>query len=283
MLDLIDNSMLRFAGIQMLVCKDKLTNLQKAAELVNKAVLGGAKLVSLPECFNCPYGNEFFAEYAEKVPGGQTFERLRSIASENKIYLVGGSIPEVCDDGNLYNTSLVFNPNGEMIAKQRKVHLFDIDIPGKIRFQESETLSPGSDITVFDVEDFKVGLAICYDLRFGEMAHIMRLKGAHFMIYPGAFNMTTGPIYFELLTRARAVDNQVYCASVAPATDTSSKYVSWGHSLISSPTGHVVDSAEDSEKIIYCDLKMEDIQSVRDGIPTWKQKRGDLYDVVQKS
>lgn len=271
--------MLRFAGIQMLAGTDKLANLKSAAEFITQAANSGAKLVSLPECFNCPYGNQYFAEYAEQVPGGQTFKHLQSLALKHKIHLIGGSIPEICN-GKLYNTSMVFNPEGALIAKHRKVHLFDIDIPGKFKFTESDTLSPGNSITVFNVNEFKVGLGICYDIRFPEQGQLMREEGAHILIYPGAFNMTTGPVYFELLNRCRAVDNQVYCASIAPATDHSATYVSWGHSVICSPSGVVVDCAGHEEKIIYYDFNLNDLQNIRDGIPTSKQKRNDIYELL---
>ena len=268
--------MLRFAGIQLKPGADKLKNLTQASELALKAVANGANLISFPECFNSPYGNQFFAEYAEPIPDGQTSKHLSQLAKEQNVHIIGGSIPEK-DGSKLFNTSLVFNPAGEIIAKHRKIHLFDIDIPGKIRFQESETLSPGNSVTTFDCNGFTVGVAICYDIRFPELAQLMRLKGADFLVYPGAFNMTTGPVYFELLTRARAVDNQVYCASIAPATDREAGYVSWGHSVVVAPTGQVVDSAGHEEKTIYCDVRREDIQAVREGIPTWKQKRDDVY------
>ena len=271
--------MLRFAGIQMLVTADKALNLLKAADFVAKAVKAGAQLISLPECFNSPYGNQYFGEYAEKVPDGPTFKYLQNLAKENKVFLIGGSIPEECD-GALFNTSLAFNPNGDLLAKHRKVHLFDIDIPGKIRFQESETLSPGNSVTVFDVNEFKIGIGICYDIRFPELAHLMRQQGAHVLIYPGAFNMTTGPIYFELLTRSRAVDSQVYCASIAPALDENASYHSWGHSTISSPSGQIIDCVKHEEGIIYCDFEMSVIDGIREAIPTWKQKRHDIYKVV---
>lgn len=263
----------------MLVGADKLANLKKASDLVSKAVKDGAKLISLPECFNCPYGNQYFAEYAEKIPDGQTFNHLKTLALKHKIHLIGGTIPEECD-GSLYNTSVVFNPEGEMIAKHRKVHLFDIDIPGKFKFKESDTLCPGNSITTFQVDEFVVGLGICYDIRFPEQAQLMREQGAHILVYPGAFNMTTGPVYFELLNRSRAVDNQVFCTSIAPATDHTATYTSWGHSLVCSPSGTVVDSAVHDEQIIYCNVSMTEIQDIRDGIPTWKQKRNDIYKLV---
>ena len=264
----------------MKIGADKLQNLKHATELVVQAAKAGARLVSLPECFNCPYGTQYFGEYAEQIPEGETSKHLMNLAKDNNIFLIGGSIPEAYDN-KLYNTSVVVNPSGDIIAKHRKVHLFDIDIPGKIRFQESDVLSPGNSATVFDVDGLKVGIGICYDVRFPELAHLMRLKGAQFMIYPGAFNMTTGPIYYELLTRSRAVDNQVYCASIAPARDPDATYVSWGHSVIVSPSGTVIDSAEDEEKVIYCDINKSEIQDIRTFIPTWNQKRGDIYNVSE--
>ena len=272
--------MLRFAGIQMLVNADKNVNLKKAADFVAKAAKAGAHLISLPECFNCPYGNNFFEKYAENIPNGPTTKYLEDLAREHKIFLIGGSIPEECN-GTLFNTCLVFNPDGKIVAKHRKVHLFDIDIPGKIRFQESETLSCGNDVTVFDANEFKIGIGICYDVRFPELAHLMRQQGAHVLVYPGAFNMTTGPIYYELLNRSRAVDNQVYCASIAPALDESASYHSWGHSVISSPSGQIMDAVEHEEGIVYCDIEMNVIKSIRESIPTWNQKRNDIYQVVK--
>jgi len=272
--------MLRFAGIQMMSGTDKSKNLLHATTLVSKAAEEGARLVSLPESFNSPYSLTLFPQYAENIPDGETTQHLKNLAKENGIFLIGGTIPEICD-GKIYNTCLVFNPDGEIIAKYRKLHLADIDIPGKMTFKESDTVTPGNDFTVFEVDGFKVGLGICYDLRFPELPHMLRLKGAHVIIYPGLYNPTTGPRVFELLTRARAVDNQVYCCSNSSAVDVNSCYVSWGHSLVVAPTGEVLVAAESEETIIYCDMDMNVIEDARAAIQTWTQKRNDLYVVKQ--
>lgn len=272
--------MLRFAGIQMMSGTDKAENLLHATELVSKAAEAGARLVSLPECFNSPYSTELFHQYAETIPDGETTLHLKNLARKKEIFLIGGTIPELCD-GKIYNTCLVFNPDGEIIAKYRKLHLADIDIPGKITFKESDTISPGHEFTVFKVDSFNVGLGICYDLRFPELPHMLRLKGAHVIIYPGLYNPTTGPRVFELLTRARAVDNQVYCCSNSSAVDTTSCYVSWGHSLVVAPTGEVIVAAESDETIIYADMDMKLIEDARAAIPTWTQKRNDMYVVKE--
>ncbi len=183
----------RLALVQLAVGANKAQNLKNAAGKVREAAAGGANIVSLPECFNSPYGTQYFEEYAEAVPDGESCDALRNMAKENKVYLVGGSIPER-DDGSTYNTATVWSPEGKMLAKHRKVHLFDIDVPGKITFKESEVLKAGNAFTSFETSfGAKVGVGICYDIRFADMAQVYaRDHGCHMIVYPGAFNMTTG-------------------------------------------------------------------------------------------
>ncbi|NXA47220.1 NIT2 amidase, partial [Nothocercus julius] len=192
----------RLALIQLQVSAVKSDNLQRACRMVKEASAKGAKVVALPECFNSPYGTHYFKEYAEKIPG-ETTQKLAEVAKECNVYLVGGrSIPEE-DGGKLYNTCTVFGPDGAMLAKYRKIHLFDINVPGKIQFKESETLSPGNTFSTFDTSYCRVGLGICYDMRFAELAQIYGQKGCQLLVYPGAFNLTTGPAHWELLQRGR--------------------------------------------------------------------------------
>lgn len=196
--------------------------------------------------------------------------------------MVGGSIPELePTTKKYYNTSLVFSPTGALIGTHRKTHLFDIDIPGKITFKESEVLSPGNQLTVVDLPDYgKIGLAICYDIRFPEAGMIAARKGAFMLVYPGAFNTTTGPLHWSLLARARAVDNQVYVALCSPARDMSASYHAYGHSLVADPSANVLAETEEKEDIIYADLDNETIQNTRKGIPIYTQRRFDLYSDV---
>ncbi|XP_043927316.1 omega-amidase NIT2 [Protopterus annectens] len=267
----------RIALVQLLVSSSKSDNLKRACVMVKKAADQGARLVVLPECFNSPYGTKFFPEYAEKIPGEST-QMLSEVAKENGIYLIGGSIPED-DSGKLYNTCGVFAPDGTMLLKHRKIHLFDIDVPGKIRFQESETLSPGSNFSVFETPYCKVGVGICYDMRFAELAQIYTQKGCQLLVYPGAFNMTTGPAHWELLQRARAVDNQVFVATTSPARDENASYIAWGHSSVVSPWGNVIAKADAEETIVYADIDLQYLAEVRQQIPIHFQKRHDLYGV----
>lgn len=200
---------LKVALLQLTSGKDKIKNIRNAYIKIKEAAQKGAQLIVLPECFQSPYSIDCFREYAENS-NGQTQQMLSKAAKESSIYLIGGSIPELESD-KVYNTCFVYDPEGKLIATHRKLHLFDINVPGKIRFQESLILSPGSNLNYFETPWGKIGLGICYDVRFPEMALIMARKyGVFAMIYPGAFNMTTGPLHWELLLRARALDNQIF-------------------------------------------------------------------------
>ena len=200
---------LKVALIQLASTKDKRQNLVNTTLKIKQAALKGADLVVLPECFQSPYSIDSFKEYAE-TSNGETQQMLSSTAKEFSIYLIGGSIPEIEKD-KIYNTCFVYDPRGNLIATHRKLHLFDINVPGKITFQESLVLSPGSSLNYFDTPWGRIGLGICYDVRFPELAMVLARKyGILGLVYPGAFNMTTGPLHWELLLRARALDNQIF-------------------------------------------------------------------------
>lgn len=271
-------STFRVALVQLAVKASKTENLARAGDQIKKAAASGAQLVCLPECFGFPYGVQYFPKYAESIPG-ETSEMLSKAAKENGVYLIGGSMAET-EDGKLYNTCLVYGPDGKMLAKHRKLHLFDIDIPGKITFKESDCFTAGRSLTTFDTPYCKVGLGICYDLRFAQMAQLYAKQGCKLLFYPGAFNMTTGPLHWELLQRGRAVDNQVYVASASPARDEGASYVAWGHSMLVDPLGKIVASAGAPEELVIGDVDLEHLESVRNQIPITKQKRDDIYDIV---
>ncbi|KAF9421206.1 hypothetical protein BGZ94_008913 [Podila epigama] len=280
----------KLALIQLAVTADKLKNLDNARTHVLEAAANGANLIVLPECFNSPYGTSFFPEYAEDLNDGPSVNALSAMAKASvspmaaKSYLIGGSIPERdAKDNKVYNTCTVYNPAGERIATHRKVHLFDIDVPGKIRFQESETLTAGNQLTHFDTEYGKIGVGICYDIRFPEPAMIAARQGCFIMIYPGAFNMVTGPLHWELLQRARAVDNQMYVAACSPARDLTAGYHAWGHSTIVGPSGGVLATTDEKQGIVYADLDLKVMNEFRENIPLNNQRRFDLYVDVSKA
>nr|CCA15296.1 unnamed protein product [Albugo laibachii Nc14] len=279
----------KLALCQILVSDDKKKNIAAAQDAVTIAASNGANMIALPECWNSPYATVSFPQYAEEIPTKasslqekehpSTFA-MSTLAQRLQVYLIGGSIPERCGS-DIYNTSVLFAPTGEILGKHRKMHLFDIDVPGKITFKESETLSHGGQVSVCDMSYCKVGVAICYDIRFPELSMLMREKQAKLLIFPGAFNMTTGPAHWELLARARAVDNQLYVAVVSPARNPSSKYQAWGHSSIISPWGEVISTCEHDEAIIYADINLAEVDGMRRNIPTMSQRRTDVYRLVQ--
>ncbi|XP_023338709.1 omega-amidase NIT2 [Eurytemora carolleeae] len=271
----------KLALIQLAVGSNKTENIKRAALKISEAAQNGAHVISLPECFNSPYGTKYFQDYSESIPDGPSSKLLSETARACKVYLIGGSIPET-SEGKLYNTSTVWCPEGNLLVVHRKIHLFDIDVPGKITFKESDALSPGNTFTTFDTPWCKIGVGICYDIRFAELAQVYRDKGCKLLVYPGAFNMTTGPAHWELLGRGRALDNQVYVATPSPARDTSSEYIAWGHSSIISPWGEVVSSTDEKESIVYADIDLDFLESVRGQIPISKQKRSDLYETRDK-
>jgi omega-amidase len=283
-------STVRVALCQLPVTDDTEKNHQTATKFIENAVEQGAELVVLPEIWNSPYATAAFPEYAQDIDKGPSRRLLQDLATKHKLWLVGGSIPERTADGKIYNTSLVFNPQGELVAKHRKVHLFDIDVPGGITFFESDTLSPGETVSYFSTPWGNMGLGICYDIRFAEYAMLLTQKhDCKVLLYPGAFNMTTGPAHWELLQRARAVDNQCFVLTASPAraveTTESKKpyphYTAWGHSTAVSPWGEVIATTDESPGIVMADLDLEKVEDMRKSIPIRNQRRTDLYDLLQ--
>jgi omega-amidase len=276
---------LKVALVQVAAGADKAANLVKVKEKVTEAATKGAKLVVLPECFNSPYAVSAFPEYAEAIPGGETYTFLSKLAKDSSIFLIGGSIPEKDSSGKYFNTNISFNPQGEEIAKHRKVHLFDIDVPGKIKFKESDVLTPGDKATVFNLEGYgNIGLGICYDIRFPELAAIAaRQHNAFAMIYPGAFNTTTGPLHWKLLGRSRATDNQLYVLMASPSRDLNSSYHAYGHSQVIDPWGGMTAEADETEQIVYADLEPSVIDQVRSSVPISTQRRFDVYADMSKN
>ena len=163
------------------------------------------------------------------------------------------------------------------------MHLFDIDIPGKISFHESEVLSPGNHLTLIDLPDYgKIAVAICYDIRFPELAMIAARKDCFLLLYPGAFNLTTGSLHWTLQARARAMDNQVYVGVCSPARDMEADYNAWGHSMIVDPNATIMNELDEKEGIVYADLAGDKIEETRKGIPIYTQRRFDVYPDVSK-
>ena len=271
---------MRVALIQMPITADKAENINTACKKLREAAANGTDIAVLPEMFCCPYQNDCFRAYGEEE-NGPAQAVLSALAAELGMYIVGGSLPELAG-GNVYNTSYVYDRQGRQIAKHRKTHLFDIDVAGGQRFRESDTLSPGNAITTFETEFGTMGLCICFDLRFEELARCMCLRGAKVIFVPAAFNMTTGPAHWELLFRQRAVDNQCFTVGVSPARDESADYVAYGNSIAVDPWGTVLCRAGAEETTLYADLDLSRLDAVRQQLPILSARRTDLYEVLEK-
>lgn len=267
--------MFKIGLCQMKGSFNKKESMEKAEYFVKEAASQGAEVISLPEMWNCPYSNDYFREYAE-TESGETVDFLSKLARSLGIYLIGGSIPEL-DGDRVYNTSFSFDRSGSIIGKHRKVHLFDIDVKDGIRFMESETLTAGKDMTVIDTEFCKIGVAICYDVRFPEWFRKMALAGAKLIVLPAAFNMTTGPAHWDITMRVRALDNQVYFAANSPARDEEGPYQAYGGSCIVDPWGRFIEHGDEKESIIYGNIDLEYVDSVREQLPLLKHRRQNLY------
>lgn len=271
---------MKIAMLQMPVGFDKEENIRKAAEAVHWAAGQRADLAILPEMWNCPYSNDYFPDYAEDGMGPSR-QALAKMAAENKLWLVGGSIPER-ENGKIYNTSFVYDPEGREVARHRKVHLFDIDVKGGQRFFESETFTPGEQITILDTPWGRMGLCICFDMRFPELSRVMALEGAQAVLVPAAFNMTTGPAHWETMFRQRAVDNQIFTVGVSPARDEQGVYVAYGNSIAVDPWGTVLARMEGAEDYRIVELDMARVADVRAQLPLMSARRTDLYTVGRK-
>ena len=271
-------SIIKVANIQMKVSSIKEENLSTVEKYLEKMKEESIDLLVLPEMFNCPYQTKNFPLYAEEE-GDKSWEACSELAKKYSIYIVAGSMPEKDKSGNVYNTSYVFDREGNQIAKHRKAHLFDIDVEGGQSFKESDTLTPGDDITVFETEFGLMGLCVCYDFRFPELSRLMVERGAKVIIVPGAFNMTTGPAHWEILFRTRALDNQVYTSGTAPARDAKSAYTSWGHSLVVGPWGDIINEMDEQEGYIVSEIDLDRVLKVRRELPLLEHRRLDMYEL----
>ena len=267
---------IKIAAIQMSTVADKMENVRTVKTYLEKIKDENPDFVILPEMFCCPYQPENFPIYAEKE-GGPVWQQLSGYAKQYGIYLIGGSMPEKDAEGNVYNTSYIFDREGKQIGKHRKVHLFDIDIKGGQTFKESDTLTAGDSDTVFDTEFGKIGVMLCFDIRFPELSRMMVNDGAKVIFVPAAFNMTTGPAHWELSFRTRALDNQIYMVGCAPARDVSAGYISWGHSIVTDPWGRVIDMLDEKKGILLAELDMDYEEQVREELPLLKSRRKDMY------
>jgi len=266
------------AVVQMNSGEDKAKNVETALRLIDEAASTGARLVVLPEIWTYLGGEDDGSRTnAETIPGPVT-DTLAAKARQHGIYLHGGSILEKREgEPKLFNTTVVFDPNGERVAQYSKIHMFDVVLDGVASYQESNTVQRGEEIVTFEMDGTTVGLAICYDLRFPELFRILTLHGADVILLPAAFTMTTGKDHWEVLIRARAIENQVYMVSSGQFGPDSSGKWCYGRSLIADPWGTVIATAPDRECVLRATVDLDYLQKVRRQVPSVQNRQSDLY------
>lgn len=255
------------AAVQLTSTDDKARNLARAEELVAEAAGRGAKLVGLPEnvAFMGPDADK--PKVAEPLDG-PTLQRFSALAKKVQVTLLAGSVLESgAPGGRFYNTSALFGPDGRRLAVYRKIHLFDVDIPDGARYRESEAIAPGRDVVVAETDVAKLGLSICYDLRFPELYRRLSKQGAEVLFVPAAFTHLTGLAHWEPLLRARAIENLSYVVAPAQTGWHSEKRQTWGHAMVVDPWGQVLATAGSGEGLAVAPIDLEYLSKVRREVP----------------
>jgi len=247
-------------------------NVDRAARRTAEALARGAELVCLPEMFNYLGALHGCAKCAEEIPG-PSLATLCDLAREHKAWIAAGTVLERNGDARPFNTSVVLNPTGEVAARYRKIHLFDIDLPGRVRYRESAFLSAGDDPAICETPFGTLGLSICYDLRFPELYRKYSAQGASLLLVPAAFTMETGRDHWEPLLRARAIENQCFVVATGQTGKKESGLVCYGRSMVVDPWGLVVAQAADEEGLLVVELDLTAVERARERLPALRHRR----------
>jgi predicted amidohydrolase len=262
---------IRVACVQLSSGRDKAANLERAEALVARAASTGADVVVLPEKWNAVGEGEFYRTVAEPLDGGESVEAMARWARTLGVSLVGGSITERREGREkLSNTCCVFDAEGALVAVYRKIHLFDVEVGGRV-YRESDAEEPGTEPVLAEVEGWKLGLTVCYDLRFPELYRILALEGAELVTVPANFTTVTGRDHWHVLLRARAIENQCYVAAAAQVGE------SYGRSLIVDPWGTVLAQAPDEETVVVAEIDRARLLDIRAKLPSLANRRLDAY------
>ena len=275
-LDPAPRDTLRVAAIQLASDEHVDANVERAERGVREAVERGARLITLPEKWNAIGELEVLRAAAEPIDG-PTITRVREWALEHDAWILSGSsvVREPGED-KLRNLSVLVDPAGEIRATYAKMHMFDVDVAG-VAYRESDGERPGDEIVVTDVDGTPLGMSVCYDLRFPELYRILALRGARIITVPAAFTLMTGRDHWEVLLRARAIENQCFVIAPDIIGDHGAGKVSYGHSMIVDPWGTVIARAADAECVMVADLDLSAVDRVRASIPSLANRRADSY------
>jgi deaminated glutathione amidase len=269
----------RVAAVQMTSGPNPEQNVDDAVDFVRRAANEGTSYVQLPEYFNYRGPTSRYSSVAESIPGPTT-NRLGELARDLGITLHVGSLFERAEEPDkAYNTSVVLAPNGEIIATYRKVHLFDVNVPGGIEHRESRHIAPGDRLVVAHVDGFTLGLSVCFDLRFPELYRELSLAGATVLAVPSSFAVATGRVHWTTLLVARAIENHAFVIAAAQAGTTSQGVSSYGHSMIIDPWGEILaESGFDSEDVLIATIDLDQVEARRSQIAVLELRRPEIYD-----
>ncbi len=270
------NRELKVAAVQMSSTPDKEENLATAEALVRSAATAGAELVALPELWSCHGLESVYKENAEPVPGSTT-DFLSGLARELGVYVLGGSILEEAGPERMHNTSTFFTPDGELAAVYRKIHLFDVKAPDR-EYLESASIAPGEEVVTAKAGATTVGLSVCYDVRFPELYRLLALRGAEVLAVPAAFTLQTGKDHWEVLLRARAVENQAFVIAPAQWGQKADGRWTYGRSLIVDPWGTLLATCPDRDGYALATLDLDYLERFRTEFPALKNRRPAAYD-----
>ncbi|MDO5713236.1 MAG: nitrilase-related carbon-nitrogen hydrolase [Tissierellia bacterium] len=258
--------------VQNKIGDNLLKNIQRAKELGKILIDQGAEYIVFPELFQCPYEDSYIKDFANKDEG-RTFDMLRELARSG-VYVIGGTFPELRGK-DIYNTSYVFNPKGEVIGHHDKNYLYTFKIPGKIDYDEGNIFTPGHGFSTFETEDGIFGLGICFDIRFPFPFEKMAMEGAKVIFLPGAFHHKVAKAHWELVLRARAVDNQVFMVGVSPAKGEGPSKNYYGHSLVVDPWANVISAFGFFEEIGIVNIDVNEVDQGRKELHIFKRKQAD--------
>jgi predicted amidohydrolase len=269
----------RVAAVQMTSGPNPEQNVDDAVDFVRRAANEGTSYVQLPEYFNYRGPTSRYSSVAESIPGPTT-NRLGELARDLGITLHVGSLFERAEEPDkAYNTSVVLAPSGEIIATYRKVHLFDVNVPGGIEHRESRHIAPGDRLVVAHVDGFTLGLSVCFDLRFPELYRELSLAGATVLAAPSSFAIATGRVHWTTLLVARAIENHAFVIAAAQAGTTSQGVSSYGHSMIIDPWGEILaESGFDSEDVLIATIDLDQVEARRSQIAVLELRRPEIYD-----
>ncbi len=268
---------LRVAAVQMSSQDDVKANLGRAAELVARAADAGAELVLLPENFahfGPEDGKRALAENIDHAADGPILSAVAEAAARARVHIIAGGMPErAADAARPYNACVVVSPQGKVVGKYRKVHLFDVDVGDGNSYCESASTTAGDEPAIVDVAGFSVGLSVCYDLRFPELYRRLAAEGAEVLVVPAAFTLATGKDHWHVLLRARAIESQAYVVAAAQWGVHPRGRRTYGKSLVADPWGDVIAQCPEGEGIAVADVERAYIQRVRANLPALRHRR----------